>query len=152
MHLTLKQETARPPASTLRAQQARFDAFRAEYNQLRPHEALRQVPPATLYVPLTRTYPEKIKEPSYPQGTLLRRVRSNGQIKWRGQFIFISTALVGETVGISEQEDGWVVSFGPMALGFLRPGQDRLLPLPAFTLCGPWLDSIHAESVTYVLS
>jgi transposase InsO family protein len=43
MHRTLKAETARPPAGNLSAQQRRFNAFRTEYNQERPHEALGQV-------------------------------------------------------------------------------------------------------------
>src|SRR5207302_4664291 len=42
MHATLKAETARPPAASLAAQQLRFDRFRAEFNQERPHEALGQ--------------------------------------------------------------------------------------------------------------
>lgn len=40
MHRTLKQETARPPAPSLRAQQAKFDDFRNGYNVERLHEAL----------------------------------------------------------------------------------------------------------------
>lgn len=152
LHLTLKQETAKPPASTLRAQQRSFDSFREEYNHLRPHEALGQVPPALLYISSPRLYPKKLQEPYYPQTALLRRVRSNGEIKWRGQLIFVSTALMGETVGISEQQDAWVVSFGPIALGLLRPDQDHLLRLPPFTLSGPWVSSVHAQSVTYVPS
>jgi putative transposase len=40
MHRTLKAETARPPAATPRAQQARFDRWRREFNTERPHEAL----------------------------------------------------------------------------------------------------------------
>ena len=36
MHLTLKQQTAMPPAGTFRKQQQRFDAFRQEFNHLRP--------------------------------------------------------------------------------------------------------------------
>ena len=40
MHSTLKAETARPPRSSFRAQQRAFDAFRDEYNRVRPHEAL----------------------------------------------------------------------------------------------------------------
>src|SRR5919197_2594328 len=39
MHRTLKQETASPPAANRRAQQERFDQFRLEYNEERPHEA-----------------------------------------------------------------------------------------------------------------
>ena len=45
MHRTLKQETVHPPAPTLRSQQVRFDAFRREYNEERPHEALANATP-----------------------------------------------------------------------------------------------------------
>jgi transposase InsO family protein len=40
MHGTLKRETASPPAATMRAQQRRFDRWRKELNEERPHEAL----------------------------------------------------------------------------------------------------------------
>src|SRR4030095_2778118 len=40
MHRTLKAETTRPAAGNLRAQQRKFNSFREEYNQLRPHEAI----------------------------------------------------------------------------------------------------------------
>ena len=39
MHLTLKQETANPPAANKRAQQRRFNEFRQIFNDERPHEA-----------------------------------------------------------------------------------------------------------------
>jgi len=45
-HRTLEQHTAAPPAGTLAAQQRRFEQFRCEYNQHRPHEALGQDTPA----------------------------------------------------------------------------------------------------------
>jgi putative transposase len=38
MHRTLKEATMQPPAATLRQQQARFNSFRQEYNEHRPHE------------------------------------------------------------------------------------------------------------------
>ncbi len=40
MHRTLKEQTTRPPAADRRGQQRRFDDFRREYNEERPHEAL----------------------------------------------------------------------------------------------------------------
>jgi transposase InsO family protein len=49
MHKTLKQQTTRPPANTLRGQQRRFDRFRKEFNEERPHEALGQLTPASRY-------------------------------------------------------------------------------------------------------
>lgn len=39
MHKTLKAEACRPPQGTCRAQQRRFDAFRREDNEERPHSA-----------------------------------------------------------------------------------------------------------------
>ena len=42
MHRTLKAETTRPAAGSLTAQQRRFNDFREEFNQERPHEALDQ--------------------------------------------------------------------------------------------------------------
>lgn len=48
VHRTLKQETAKPPASSLPAQPKLFDRFRRDYNDERPHEALGQRPPRPL--------------------------------------------------------------------------------------------------------
>ena len=53
MHRTLKAECTRPPRATRRAQQRRFDTWRTEYNELRPHEALHDATPAFLLYPLT---------------------------------------------------------------------------------------------------
>ena len=49
MHKTLKAETTRPPAGNLSAQQARFNRFRREFNEERPHEALGQETPESVY-------------------------------------------------------------------------------------------------------
>lgn len=48
MHRTLKQEATIPPASSLRAQQQKFDHFRREFNELRPHQALDMKRPGQL--------------------------------------------------------------------------------------------------------
>ncbi|HEY3237754.1 MAG TPA: integrase core domain-containing protein, partial [Polyangiaceae bacterium] len=63
MHKTLKSETARPPRSSLRAQQLRFDQFQEEYNNERPHEALGQDTRAALYTAASRLFPAKLPEP-----------------------------------------------------------------------------------------
>ena len=49
MHRTLAEDVARPPAATLAEQQIRLDAWREDYNQVRPHEALGQRCPASFY-------------------------------------------------------------------------------------------------------
>jgi len=130
LHRTLKQETMKPPAATPEAQQERCDGFLLVYNTERPHEALGQVPPASLYIPSPRLYPEHARDMQYPPLTEVRRVRSNGQIKWRGELVYISEALIGELIGITEDRDAWLASFGPIPLGLIYPHHSSLSPLP----------------------
>ena len=76
MHRTLKEATAQPPQSSLRAQQKCFNRFRDEYNNERPHEALNQEPPASVYEPAPRQYPERLPGPcGYPDEWEKRIVR-----------------------------------------------------------------------------
>ena len=120
MHRTLKHETAQPPAPTARAQQQRFDAFRHVFNTVRPHEALGQQPPATVYTSSPRSYPARVCEPEYPADYLLRRVRRNGEIRWANRLLFVSACLAGELVGLEEVvEDCWRLRFGPVVLGWI---------------------------------
>src|SRR5215204_5576309 len=57
----------------------------------------------------------------------VRRVRHNGEIRWQGNTIYVSEALIGEPVGLLEDEDGgWRVYYGPIALGVITHGGDRL--------------------------
>ena len=87
LHRTLKTETASPPGRNRRSQQRAFDEFRVSYNEERPHEALGQKPPATRYQPSAREYPNRVKSPDYGSEVTIRRVRTNGQIKWKGSLI-----------------------------------------------------------------
>ena len=120
MHRTLKAECARPPAATCAAQQRCFDRFRAEFNQQRPHEALGQTVPARHYAPSARAYPARLEDPHCPAACAMRRVRSNGEIKWQGELVFIGEALIGEVIGLIETEDGDAeVYFGPVPLGLI---------------------------------
>jgi transposase InsO family protein len=120
MHRTLKAQTSRPPAADAREQQRRFDAFRRHYNRERPHEALGQRPPAELYRPSPRTMPSRVADPWYDADHEVRRVRGAGEIKWRGELIFIGEALAGELVGLAELENGdHVVRFCGHDLGLL---------------------------------
>ena len=118
MHKTLKAETAHPPAATLAGQQQRFAQFRAEFNHQRPHQALGQAVPAAVYTPAPRPYPARLADPTYASDCELRRVRSNGEIKWQGELIFIAQPLVGEVIGLQEDNDGNAeVYFGPLHVG-----------------------------------
>jgi putative transposase len=147
LHRTLKQEVMKPPASNPREQQEKCDKFLSVYNKERPHEALGQVPPARLYLPSPRPYPERLGDIEYPPLTEVRRVRSNGQIKWHGELVYVSEALIGELIGVTEDKNGWLVSFGPIPLGLLYHHHSSLSPLP------PTHHTYsHRRSVTYVIS
>lgn len=118
MHRELKRETAAPPAASLRAQQRRFDTFRARYNDERPHEALGLRPPATLWAPSARPMPDRITPPTYPTHFLVRRVRSGGTIKVRGQVAYLSAVLDDQYVGLEAIADGiWNIVYYRTVLG-----------------------------------
>lgn len=130
LHRTLKTETASPPAPARCAQQRAFDRFRTVYNHERPHEALNQRPPSSVYAPSPRPFPARLASPEYPAGLAVRQVRADGCVKWQGRERFLSYALHGEPVGLKEVADGcWRVFFGPLALGCLHADRDRLHPL-----------------------
>jgi len=99
MHRVLKAETTRPASCHLRAQQRRTDRWVRSYNEIRPHEALGQRPPAALYQAKRLSAPRKVAL-KYPAAFVVRQVRSNGQIKWRGRKRFIGEAFVGYPIGL----------------------------------------------------
>ena len=127
MHGTLKAEACKPAQKTPKAQQARFDAFRAEYNGERPHEALGQIPPTRLYHPSPRPYAAPKGDPDYGDDQV-RRIRTSGEIRWSGGLIFVSEALVGEAVALREQDDGCIlVRFCDVPLLLFDPRKGKAL-------------------------
>lgn len=146
LHRTLKAETAHPPATSLAAQARRFLNFQAIYNNERPHEALGLLVPASVYVSSPRTWSGRPRSPEYDAGTAVRRVRHSGEIKWRGDLIFISIALTGEPAGISEAEDGtWQIHYGPVLLGTLENGRLRR-PRAVRAPGARYRDALHTNS------
>jgi hypothetical protein len=119
MHRILKAEATRPPSRNLRAQQRRINRWVKVYNQIRPHEALKQRPPSELYRVRQRT---KLPMPlKYTRSLKVRRVRSNGQIKWQGRKRFIGEAFVGYPIGLRRvNEQMWEVYFSGLLIGQLR--------------------------------
>ncbi|MGY3447752.1 putative transposase [Bradyrhizobium sp. USDA 4353] len=128
MHLTLLQDTAKPPARTLREQIKRFQSFQRIFNEERPHEALDNATPAERYRPSPRAYHGVLRSPEYEADRDVRRVRHNGEIRWGGETIYINQALAGEPVGLLETETGWTVSYGPVLLGTIDPKKHLLRP------------------------
>lgn len=120
MHRTLK-AYLQPPQRCLAAQEHALERFRLHYNEERPHEALGGMPPATQYCASPRVYPRRLPAPEYGTDIQVRRVRSNGQIKWHGKMLFVSEALVGEPVGLRQLDEArWQLLFCTMPLGVIN--------------------------------
>jgi len=127
MHLTLLQDTANPPAASLRQQLKRLRDFQRLYNEQRPHQALGNATPADHYTPSPRRFDGILREPEYGAEHQVRRVRHNGDIRWRNRTIYVNQALVGEPVGVVENDDaGLTVSYGPIVLGTFLDQDHRL--------------------------
>lgn len=128
MHRTLKAETARPPAKNLRAQQRRFERFQHTYSEERPHQALRQKTPGSIYLPSVRPFPDPLPEVSYPEHFEVRTVSQDATMRWKGRKVCVSHLLIRESVGIEELDDGvWSVYFGPVHLGWLDERDYRIM-------------------------
>jgi putative transposase len=133
MHRDLKAETMAPAAASARQQSKRFKAFQQTYNHDRPHEGLGQKTPASQYVVAEpRAWNGRPMPPEYGDEVTVRKVRSNGEIKWRGGLVYLNSALAGQPVGLTEQDDGnWTIAFGPVPLGTLtRDGTVQRLSPP----------------------
>lgn len=119
MHWTLKNEATRPASRNHLQQQERFDVFREEFNEVRPHEALGMKTPASVYTVSEREYPEHLDGLEYPLHDITAAVASNGKVHVNKQLHFyLSNALAEENVGLREIEPGrWLVSFLDYDLG-----------------------------------
>jgi putative transposase len=112
MHLTLQQETMSPMAANRGAQQRRFNQFRSEYNQQRPHEALGMRTPDSCYTASPRRFPARVPQPEYPSHMQVRKVRERGDFAWRGhRHVFLSETLIGEHVGLESMDERWYIIY-----------------------------------------
>jgi len=99
--------------------QAGFDEWRRTFNHERPHEALGMKCPAEVYEKSPRPYQGSPEDLTYDLPET-RRVNQVGEIGWKHQRVFISTALAGWSVGLQPAKpDLWEVWFGRLLLGYL---------------------------------
>lgn len=117
-HLTLKRRTALPPRSSLASQQLAFDDFIAEYNTVRPHQALDGKTPGSIYTPSLRPFPHRLPPILYPRHYETRLVGRDGHIHWGCGHVMVTHVLEGEYVGLEEVDNEiWSLYFGPLLLG-----------------------------------
>jgi transposase InsO family protein len=132
MHRTLKAEATEPPQANRKQQQRAFDAFRREFNDDRPHEALGQRPPRTLYTHSKRAYPRKLPEWQYPGTYQLRRITNSGMLQVDGRRLLVSPLLQQQVVGLKQVvEQAWKLYAGRLLLGTVDGTKRDLRLLPA---------------------
>jgi transposase InsO family protein len=129
-HKTLKAAATKPASESFASQQRRFDAYRTEYNNDRPHQSLPEHrPPAHLYTSSPRPYPARLPALVYPESSFVRLVDENGSIKWRSQALFLSGNLTGDYVSLTEGEhDIFTIAFGSLELGDFDSNTKRFTP------------------------
>ncbi len=130
MHRTLKESAISPPRRNLGEQQRAFDRFTCEYNHERPHQALGQKTPASVYTSSEKPYPTKIPPIDYDTDVIVRQVHTKGEIKWKGNLIYVSEALVGEPVALKQVgNDLWQIRFSFHPLGILDERTLKIVPI-----------------------
>lgn len=121
MHRTLKASVASPPRSEWDEQKVALEAFRHEFNEVRPHEALAQRTPASVYRASTRLYTGHDIDPEYPDHFDVRRTRKNGGLYMGYAHVGLGVVLAEECIGMEPVDDGcWHLWFGPIFLGRVR--------------------------------
>jgi len=130
MHRTLKEEIPPRSAKNLLAQQEQLDRFREEFNERRPHEALKMKCPADVHQQSLKRYPEKLAEPVYSNPDLVRVVHSSGTVSFNRKNVFLSRALIDQPVGFEEEQDGiWRINFMDLDLGFIDEQTMKFTPI-----------------------
>lgn len=85
--------------------------FRGEYNNERPHEALRMDVPARHYQPSLRKYKQNPEAWEYPSDVKVCRLNNQGVITYGGKRYFVCEALKNEWVGYVRLPDHLLVCY-----------------------------------------
>ena len=118
MHLDMKKELEGQIDGDLRYHQKVFDEWREEFNNDRPHQALGNKTPGSLYTTSERKYDEEIDRIEYPRGYKNRMVNDRGWTNYKSKRIFIGTPFAGYNIGIKASKAvGYEVWFDNFLLG-----------------------------------
>jgi len=129
MHRALKQDVTKSVQASFKLQQAANDQFVADYNYLRPHEAIDMQVPGNIYEYSPRPYPLILPQIGYPDNYAVRQVHNKGSIKWRSSLVFVSEILIGEPIGLDQLDDQyWALYYGPVPLAILDDHKKHLIP------------------------
>jgi transposase InsO family protein len=121
LHGTLEREfLPRADRSSLAAYAADAEAWRERYNTIRPHEGIGDVPPADRWRPSNRARPRCIPTPSYPAGSVVRKVGQVGDVRWKKRRIMAGRGLAGRHVRLEEAAHTLDVYFADVKIRCIR--------------------------------
>jgi len=105
---------------------AQLEHWRTEvYNAIRPHEALGNATPGSVWYASARPRPAQLPAVVYPPGMETRKVMQRGEISWQGYELLVGAGLQGERVGVKVLANEVVLLYGSHEL--------RRAPTAAFT-------------------
>jgi putative transposase len=93
LHRDIALEVEAVSAATPQEQQRVLDAWRADFNNNRAHEALGMKTPAQVYKPNAKSYAGSNVDLVYPERMLVRTVSGSGSIKHGSRMIQLTSAL-----------------------------------------------------------
>ena len=105
--------------------QAWLDAYRSEYNHVRPHEALGMKTPASVWHPSGRRYDPHPPPWEYPEGAWTLKVDCQGTIDLQGRRWRIGKTLAGERVLIQPIEQRCLVFYCSTLVREIDPSIQR---------------------------
>lgn len=120
MHRDLKADIQRQIKGSGIEVQSALDVWRKEFNEVRPHEKLGMKSPASVYQNSDRPFTESVPEIDYPLYYRCRIINIHGYMKLDGNSLFVSEALAGVTVGVTDlNESHYAVYFDYIELGLI---------------------------------
>lgn len=120
MHLDMRYDVEDVAAHDLAGQLQALEAWRHDFNHVRPHEALSQRTPASVYRKSSRAYIGP-RQHWYPPGVAVRKVSSAGYIRYAGSPHYVSQALTGHSVGVrQDSQDTATCLFYDLEVGKLK--------------------------------
>jgi len=119
MHRTMKDECCKPASANGVAQQKRFDRWKKQFNEQRPHEAIGQRVPDDVYHKSAIRLNDGMAVDLYGPLVETHPVSETGFVAWQGHSWHVGDAFAGQGVVFEPREDDNVVGvrFANLVLG-----------------------------------
>ena len=121
-----------PRARTDRMDHFHTDAqrWRRVYNHIRPHEALGDLTPVSRWRPSSRSRPHTLPAVEYPEGSIVRKVSTVGDVRYRSYRLLAGRGLIGQYVRVDERDDAIVLFYSWKQIRLIPRGKlqkDKML-------------------------